>query len=293
MTEFRTLFRTFYWSIRRELWEHRAIYIAPLIAAAVALFGFVLGAHRLPDQLRAVGHLDGSDAAHGLMAPYAFVAVAPMIVGVVVAVLFSLGSLYNERRDRSVLFWKSLPVSDLTTVLAKAAIPILVLPAVVFVVIVAASLLVFVVSTMVVMTSGVAPQALWAHASPEFMLTVLAIGLPYVALWAAPIYAWFILVSAWAKRTPFLWAFGAPLAACLFEKLAFGTAVVGHFLFHAVLDGVGLAFSVAGEGKAPVQHLADIDPIAMITAPHLWLGFGVAAAFLALAVRLRRVAEPI
>ena len=54
---------------------------------------------------------------------------------------YCLDALYGERRDRSILFWKSLPVSDLTTVLSKASIPIVVLPLLTFAVTVATQLI--------------------------------------------------------------------------------------------------------------------------------------------------------
>ncbi len=114
--------RPLYWSIRRELWENRSIYIAPLAVAGVALFGFCLssfvGIWEEPLRLIPAKHQAPFDMAAGLM----------MLTGVVVSVFYCLDALHGERRDRSVLFWKSMPVSDLTTVLAKASIPLFVLP---------------------------------------------------------------------------------------------------------------------------------------------------------------------
>ena len=51
-----------------------------------------------------------------------------MLTAFLVGVFYCLDALHGERRDRSILFWKSLPVSDLTTVLAKASVPCRVLP---------------------------------------------------------------------------------------------------------------------------------------------------------------------
>ena len=130
--------RPFYWSVRREFWENRSIYIAPLIVAVVVLFGFLISTVGLPERRRAASvarsgaaarrHRDAvrrsgdDDHVHGLHRRACFT----------VSMRF-----YSERRDRSILFWKSLPVSDLTTVLSKATIPLVVLPVVTFAVIVA------------------------------------------------------------------------------------------------------------------------------------------------------------
>ena len=106
--------RLMYWSVRRELWENRSIYLAPLAVAAVALFGFSLssiaGIWEKPLRLNPAQPQAPYDMAAGLM----------MLTGIVVSVFYCLDALHGERRDRSILFWKSLPVSDLTTVLAKA-----------------------------------------------------------------------------------------------------------------------------------------------------------------------------
>jgi ABC-2 type transport system permease protein len=79
----------------------------------------------------------------------------------VVGVFYSLDALYGERRDRSILFWKSLPVSDLTAVLSKASIPLVVLPALVFVITVATNLVMVLISSAVLVLSGINPMTLW------------------------------------------------------------------------------------------------------------------------------------
>src|SRR5262245_39448909 len=108
-----TALRPLYWSIRRELWESRFIYIAPLAAAALSLFGFAINA------IRTRLHRDILlSTRHGELAPALIMGAA-----IIVSVFYCLDALYGERRDRSILFWKSLPVSDVTAVLAKLAIP--------------------------------------------------------------------------------------------------------------------------------------------------------------------------
>src|SRR5262249_45925548 len=121
--------RSMYWALRRELWENRSIYIAPLAVACVFLLGFLLtGAHHLPQKMRAVSATDPLQLRHQIEEPYDIVAAALMGTFLFVAVFYCVECLQRERRDRSILFWKSLPVSDLTTVAAKASIPFVVLP---------------------------------------------------------------------------------------------------------------------------------------------------------------------
>src|SRR6202008_3379560 len=127
--------RRLYWSIRREVWENRSIYLAPLIVAAFVLFASLIVATSLPKRMRNVP--SHAPAKHQMMAvgPSTMAAIPIMFVTFVVGAFYSFDALYGERRDRSILFWKSLPVSDRTTVLSKAAIPLIILPALTFAII--------------------------------------------------------------------------------------------------------------------------------------------------------------
>src|SRR5882762_3211263 len=116
--------RAMYWSVRRELWENRSIYIAPLALAAVMVFGFFIAA--IAALLSNAVKLDSQP--DKLAQPFNIVALLMMGTTFIVAIFYCLDALHGERRDRSVLFWKSMPVSDVTTVLSKAAIPLVVLP---------------------------------------------------------------------------------------------------------------------------------------------------------------------
>src|ERR1700687_5194317 len=116
--------RPFYWSVQRELWENRSIYIAPLIVAVVVLFGFLVSTSGLPERRRAVLLLEPAKARAAIEIPYDVAAMMFIFTAFMVGVFYCLDALHGERRDRSILFWKSLPVSDLTTVLSKASIPI-------------------------------------------------------------------------------------------------------------------------------------------------------------------------
>src|SRR5438552_3650896 len=124
--------RPFYWSVRRELWENRSLYIVPLIVAVVQVFGFAISTIGLADRRRGVLLLDPAHQRAAIEQPYDLAAMMMIFIVFIVGVFYCLDALYGERRDRSILFWKSLPVSDLTTVLSKVTIPLVVLPLIAF-----------------------------------------------------------------------------------------------------------------------------------------------------------------
>src|SRR5205085_4163133 len=187
------------WSVRRELWENRSIYLAPLIVAVVMAFGsFVAVRHNLqPDKL----------AAHDEI-----VAGALMGTTMIVAIFYCLDALYGERRDRSVLFWKSMPVSDWTAVLSKMAVPMVVLPVITFVLSIAMQLIMLLASSAFLSMHGRSAAALWTLPWLQMSSGLLWHIVTVHSLYYAPIFGWLLLVSASAKRLPSLWSF-LPLAA--------------------------------------------------------------------------------
>ena len=282
--------RPLYWSVRRELWENRSIYLVPLIGIGVILFGFLISTIRLPQKMRGLPALGAAMQYEVVITPYNFAAGMTVVMAFIVGFFYCLDALHGERRDRSILFWKSLPVSDRTTVLAKAAVPLAVLPLLSFLIIVTAQLVMLVVSTAVLLGSGINPVVLWSRL-PFFQMTLaLVYCLIAIALWHAPIYAWLLLVSGWAKRATFLWAVMPLLVLAAFERGAFGTSVVGKFLQYRVIGW----FAQSVEPRTPRHSpLASLTPGTFLSTPGLWIGLAFAALFLAAAVRMRRNREPI
>jgi ABC-2 type transport system permease protein len=279
--------RPLYWSIRRELWENRFIYIAPLAVAGVVLFAFSISAILgiWESELR-IGLAHGSEA---IVMPYDMAAGLMMLTSILVSVFYCLDALHGERRDRSILFWKSLPVSDLTTVLAKASIPLVVLPLLVFAIIVAVQWLMLLVSSAVLLVSGQSVAAFWTKLS-FFRMSLLMLYhlLTAHALWPFPVYCWLLLVSGWARRATFLWAALPLIAIAGVEQIVFHT---WHF---ARLVGSRLIGDTQTPGYMfPTGPMTHITPGIFLTSPGLWIGFAIAAAFLAAAVRLRRYQGPI
>jgi ABC-2 type transport system permease protein len=282
-----------YWSVRRELWEHRSIYVAPLAAAAVVLFGLSLSALILPHRMRALSALDPAKQDAALAMPYGVAACLIILTAYIVGAFYCLDALHGERRDRSLLFWKSLPVSDLTTVLSKACIPLLVLPLLAFAISLATQLAMLLLSTAVLTVSGLGALTLWTRLPLSQMPLVMGYGLVVHALWHAPLYGWLLLVSGWARRTPFLWAVLPLLAVGVLERLAFHTSHFASLLRYRLIGSMEVAFALGGQRGAPIVRLTQLDPAGFLSCPGLWIGLAMAAAFLAATVRLRRYRDPI
>jgi ABC-2 type transport system permease protein len=283
--------RALYWSVRRELWENRSIYIAPLAVAAVALFAFSISAVAgiWEEALR----LYPEQPSEAVAQPYDMVAALLMLTCIVVSVFYCLDALHGERRDRSILFWKSLPVSDLTTVLAKVSIPLVVLPLLTFAITVAVQGIMLLLSSFIVLGSGQSVAALWTKLS-FFRMSLLLLYhlLTAHALWPLPIYCWLLLVSGWARRATFLWAALPLVAIAGVEQIMFHT---WHFaaLVGSRLIGAAPAFASTPDNMFPSGPMTHITAGTFLSSPGLWIGLVFAAVFLAAAVRLRRYQGPI
>lgn len=283
--------RALYWSVRRELWENRSIYIAPLAVAAVALFGFsmsaILGIWEKALRLH-------SAQPHDVVAqPYDTSAGMMMGTCIVVSVFYCLDALHGERRDRSILFWKSLPVSDLITVLAKLSIPLVVLPLLTFAITVAMHWIMLLLSSVILLARGQSVAELWTKLS-FFRMSLLLLYHLLTAhdLWPLPVYCWLLLVSGWARRATFVWAVLPLVAISGVEQIVFHT---WHFaaLVGSRLIGDAPAFASTPDDGFPSGPMTHTTAGIFLSSPGLWVGLAFAAIFIAAAVRLRRYREPI
>jgi ABC-2 type transport system permease protein len=283
--------RRFYWSVRRELWENRSLYLAPLGVAVLILVASLIGAIHLPATLRD-GSLDPAKQHELIEQPYVFAALLLMFTTLVVGIFYCVDALQGERRDRSILFWKSLPVSDLTTVLAKTSIPLIVLPLITWVITVVTQAIMLLLGSARLLGSDAGIADLWTHISLLPMSGILLYHLVFGhGLWWAPLWGWLLMVSAWARRAALLWATLPLLAIGMLERIAFNTS---HF---AAL----LQYRFAGD---PAGSPASVNPMSMegmtlatpgqfLTSAGLWTGLAALALFLAAATRLRHSRGPV
>jgi len=282
--------RPMYWSARREWWENRSLYIAPLVVAAVMLFGFMISTIGMPHRRRETLMLDPAQQQARIAMPYDVAASMLIVTAMIVGAFYCLDALHGERRDRSILFWKSLPVSDLTTVLSKASIPLVVLPLLIFAIVIMTQFLMLLWSSVVLLPSGQAGTT-WTRFNLFEQSFILLYGLVALSLWHAPIYGWLLLVSGWARRATFLWAVLPFFAISILEKIALNSTHFANLLKYRFMGHLAQALVFNEHGG--IHSFTQLTPGKFLTTPGLWIGLIFAVAFLAVAVRLRRYREPI
>ena len=285
--------RPFYWSVLREIWENRSIYVAPLIVAVVALFGFLMSSIGLPERRRAVLLRGPMTARAGIEAPYDVAAIMLILTAFVVGFFYCLDALYGERRERSILFWKSLPVSDLTTVLSKTTVPLVVLPLVTFLTIIGTQLLMLLWTSVLLITHGMSPASTWTYVPLFQQCLILLYGLIAIAMWHAPVYAWALLISGWARRATFLWAVLPVIAIAAFEKITFDTSHFAALVKDRLFGFAPKAFAFEPQRGIAIDSLVQLTPGRYLSTPGLWLGLLFAAVCVAAAIRLRRYRGPL
>ena len=286
VTDRRYSIRQFYWSVKRELWENRSIYVAPSIVAAIILFGSFVASFHLPERRHNALLLDSARQKAAVELPYNIAAMMLIFTAFIVGVFYCLDALHGERRDRSILFWKSLPVSDLTSVLSKVTVPLVVLPLISFAIIVVTQFSMLLISSAVLLPSGLAATT-WANFNLLQQSLILVYGLVAIALWHAPIYGWALLVSGWVRRATFLWAILPLLAISFFEKITFNTLHFASMLKDRVMGFAPEAFAFQ------VHAVPQLTPGRYLSTSGLWLGLLFAALFIAAAIRLRRYRGPL
>ena len=299
--------RPFYWSLRRELWEHRSLYLAPTVVALLLLLAVLIAAFKLPASMASFDTFAPQTQHEILSAPYAMIALVLMLTSMIVALFYCLDALYGERRDRSALFWKSLPVSDWTTVLAKLSVPMLVVPVFLFALITATQIVVLIGNVLLWSARGLSLSNLLLQLPLLDMPLGVAHFLITLAIWYAPVYAWLLLVSAWAQRSPVVWAIVPWVAVVAFERVMLGTSRVGGWLRDRFFGSFDAAFATRETMAEVVERVhkpsADVasairngsdrtpDVLRFLSNPDVWIGLVVAAALITATVWLRRRQE--
>jgi ABC-2 type transport system permease protein len=321
---------TMKWLLRREFWEHKgSMFWAPLIVGAllVVLLGCTITygvmAHGIPTHVTINGHTlqhtrldallpDEAKMLGGMIARGMYLGASTPLFAILTGVVFfyCLGALYDERRDRSILFWKSLPVSDPLTVLSKALTALVVAPAITLALAAVASLALLFIACLVLGTQGL---NLFASllASPDLYLSPLRLAalLPVYVVWALPTVGWLMLVSSWAKSKPFMWAVGVPVVALVvikwinaaLENFSGQTLLLAHYandVVARILAGIvpGIWFVFQGHGQAgmhPAGSGADMSALVpqsymSLAGPDAWIGVVLGVAMLVAAIRVRR-----
>ena len=280
--------------VRRELWEHRALWLAPLVVAA--LLALVAAIGRVHIDMDEAPDLTSESQRVALFSIIQFVLAIPLyLVAVFVGSYYLLDCLYAERKDRSILFWKSLPVSDGLTVCSKLLVALVVVPLGVFALALLAHLVYTAILGARVSLGSLPPVLSWN--SYEWLRTeaVMFLVTLFAVLWWAPIAGYLLLVSAWVRRAPILWSTLPFVLGPVLEWVAFGTRYLLGFIDYRVngiweILGVGHVNIVSKHGlHHPVGSALEVlDFRHALTAIDLWLGLAVTAALVYAAIRIRR-----
>ena len=311
------LVRPFMVLVRRELWEHRSLIWAPLAMALTIIVLSLLGTATdggmvvYPDKDGVLpGVARDADGQRDLFKMLMVGLMVPqLLVGLVAVFFYLLDCLFTERRDRSILFWKSLPVSDAKTVLSKLFVALVAVPLWIWALSLVVGLVVFGLLVAKVSGTPVAALGTW-HGGDWLALQASSLGkLAVAALWYLPVAGWLLLVSALAKRAPFLWATLPFFVVAIAERAVLGSNSVTAFLVGRLFglgegllsvsaktttttttDGAG--GSVVTESVTRSQSMdSDFSLYAVpevLASPDLWLGVLVGAALVYAAIRVRR-----
>jgi ABC-2 type transport system permease protein len=308
-----------FWLVKREFWEHRGgFFWAPLVTGGVFLLlnimgiitaevigarhGISIGASgKLRDVISQMDAGDMSQVGMALdMAMYSSMALIFVVLGFVVF-FYCLGAIYDERRDRSILFWKSLPLSDTETVLSKVISATLVAPVIATLAGIAAGILQLLLVAVTLSFHGINVWQLLMLAHPV-RVTLNMIGhIPLYLLWALPSVGWLMACSAWARTKPFLWAIALPVATGLlvtwfgimglFNLSAgwFWQNIVARALFSA-FPGASLIASdgVIHTGNNNLDFMNLGNTYQLLGSVNLWIGVAAGAALIAAAIWFRR-----
>lgn len=293
----------------REVWEHRTIYMTPAVIALLVGLGALTGSVTLVVNediaslaLMGVTNLqEGHRAAavSGLLASVLPLFLIPMAI---VITFYSLDALYAERKDRSILFWRSLPVTDAETVLSKLLTALILIPLVTAAIIAVTQLVVLLVSSGWLMARNASPWILIWKPVPLLQIWIASAYIAMAsAIWAAPIIGWYLFVSGFAKRSPLMLAFLPLVLVPLLERLLFKT----HYFYSAVTNRMKDMPLLKAEDLANLESMLEdpesinqmtgsfsllqhLDVTGFLTNPGLYVGLIVCGLFVAAAIYVRR-----
>ncbi|HHW4678404.1 MAG TPA: ABC transporter permease [Xylella sp.] len=214
--------KTFVWLLKREYWEHRGgFFWAPVITGAIAVFFAILGAVIGIVNSRPNGNIINVESYQQVLGTTGDILIL-MSIGLTSMVLtcsmlfYALGSLHNDRDNRTILFWKSLPISDTQTVLSKAVWALLPGPLISVTIGMMTGL-----ALLLVATGGLLairdpyPWAMITRSHPFQIFSLRLKIVPIQLLWSLPTIGWLMFCSTWARTKPFLWALLLPILSSM------------------------------------------------------------------------------
>jgi ABC-2 type transport system permease protein len=311
----------FKWLIKREFWENRGGFLwAPVITGGIFVVLYSLAALILSIAGRSSNEIRLDDAPNKAHAIVGGIGDAMLLGGVILACVvlafvvffYALGTLYDDRRDRSVLFWKSLPVSDTHMVLSKLAWALVLAPLLAIGIGILIGVAMWLISALTITVNGLpAGGALFTHSHPLRIIGGVISSLPVYMMWSLPAVGWLMFCSAWARSKPFLWAVLVPVLACVIVSMTdiLPGLDIRHDLVWYTVVYRGLLSVVPGawfptlEGGAANPHTEINTPDELANAidltrswhafatADLWIGAAIGVALIVGAIHLRRWRE--
>ncbi len=313
--------KTFYWLVKREFWEHRGGFLwTPVIVGGIFLLlnlmgiavGEAFGAHHGMTMSGNNMHLfnqamtdgDTDKIGFGLdMMMFSTSIIISIVLGFVLF-FYCLGALYDDRKDRSLLFWKSLPISDTATVLSKVFSAAVLAPVIAVICGMLTGLLMLLMYVITLSFHGVSAWRLLTLAHPFQVIADLVGSIPLYVLWALPTLGWLLLCSAWARSKPFLWAVALPvgvgvvigwfnlLGSISVNNLWYWKNVCGRVLLSIFPGGWLGQNHMMQLSDGGVAHALDFLHVAhayqVLGTPSIWIEAAVGVAMIAGAIWLRR-----
>jgi ABC-2 type transport system permease protein len=292
--------------VKREIWEHRSLYITPAVVglvltlAVMTAFVFASGYQHIVDMgivgaQNMVGDAERRAAMFALLmgntAPFLF-------AGVILTIFYCLDSLYAERKNKSILFWRSLPITDAETVISKLLTAMVAIPLIALAVIIVTHLVVLILTSLYVSFQGGSSVFLIWKSAPVFDVWAgMLVFMLLLPIWYSPFIGWFLFVSAWTKRSPLLMAFLPLVVVPTLEYWVLRT--------HVIWDAIQTRFEqlpmfrgidperlfdehdFIGDAEL-VSLVAYIDIGKFLTSPAMWAGVVVCGLFITAAIYVRR-----
>jgi len=292
--------------VRREIWEHRSLYITPAVVGLIMVltlltaFVFASGYQEIVD-IGIVGAQSLASEAHRRAALLGVLLgnTAPFLVASgILTVFYCLDCLYAERKNKSILFWRSLPITDAETVISKFLTAALAIPLIAFAVVVVTHILILLLTGIFISIEGGSSMLLVWQSAPLFdAWTGMLIIMILLPIWFSPFIGWLLFVSAWTKRSPLLMAF-LPLILVptleywLFRTHLIGDAIQSRFTQLPIFKNIDVR-TLFDEEKFianvdAVSLIGYIDIGAFLSSPQMWVGIVVCGLFMTGAIYVRR-----
>jgi ABC-2 type transport system permease protein len=292
--------------VRREFWEHRSLYIVPAVLGVILVLVVITGRTSISAfgthvDMALLGATNITANVRGAVINVFLAAFASLFVleMLILTVFYSLDALYAERKDKSILFWRSMPVTDAETVISKLITALILIPLVTLAVVAATHFIILVVTSIWIGLRGAnAWHLIWSSVPLLDNWSATLIFVLSVSLWLSPFVGWFLLVSAYTKRSPMLIAVLPILLLPMLERSILGS----RLLFDAIIVRVGRIpifnsdefdsmlndQSLTEAAHDGISLVSMLDVGGFLASPGLWAGLIVCGLFVTAAIYVRR-----